>query len=54
VNGQAIQDSGQLLRLVSDLPVGSTATVEYLRDGRRASVEVAVEPLRARQQRGRR
>jgi len=48
VNGQAIQDSGQLLRLVSDLPVGGTATVDYLRDGRRRSVPVTVEPLQAR------
>ncbi|MDP1571984.1 MAG: trypsin-like peptidase domain-containing protein [Vicinamibacterales bacterium] len=48
VNGQAIQDSGQLLRLVSDLPVGGTATVDYLRDGRRRSVQVTVEPLQAR------
>jgi Do/DeqQ family serine protease len=54
VNGQAVQDSGQLLRLVSDLPIGSTATVEYLREGRRRSLQVTVEPLQARQQRGRR
>jgi Do/DeqQ family serine protease len=54
VNGQAVQDSGQFLRLVSDLPIGGTATVEYLREGRRRSLEVTVEPLQARQQRGRR
>ncbi len=48
VNGQAVRDSGQLLRLVSDLPIGSTATVEYLRDGRRRSLQATVESLRAR------
>jgi Do/DeqQ family serine protease len=53
VNGQPIQDSGQLLRLVSDLPVGSTATIDYLRDGRRRSLQVTVEPLQARQPRRR-
>jgi Do/DeqQ family serine protease len=53
VNGQAVQDNSQLLRLISDLAIGSTTTVEYLRDGRRRTAQVRVEQLQERQGRRR-
>jgi Do/DeqQ family serine protease len=53
INGQRIQNSGQFLRLVSDLSIGSTARIDYLRDGSRHTADVTVELLEERQQRRR-
>jgi Do/DeqQ family serine protease len=50
VNGQKITDTAQLVRIVADAQVGSTATLELLRDGRRQAVKVPVEPMQQRRQ----
>jgi S1-C subfamily serine protease len=42
-NGTAITDAGQLYRLISDAPIGSTATLGLLRDGRSVSIKVPIE-----------
>jgi len=41
-NGTAATDSGALSRLVQDATIGSTATVEILRDGRRLQLKIQV------------
>ncbi|HXG88736.1 MAG TPA: trypsin-like peptidase domain-containing protein [Vicinamibacterales bacterium] len=43
VNGQRIGDTATLLKAISDAPIGSTATIEVLRDGRRQTFKVPVE-----------
>jgi serine protease Do len=42
-NGTEITDPGHLERLMSDAPIGSTATVTLIRDGRRREVRVPIE-----------
>jgi S1-C subfamily serine protease len=42
-NGTAVTDAGQLYRLISDAPIGSTATLGVLRDGKSVSVKVPIE-----------
>ena len=41
-NGQDVDDPGHFLRLVSDSPIDSIASLEVLRDGRPAHIEVVV------------
>jgi serine protease Do len=41
-NGTAIDDGGVLLRLVQDAAIGSTATVDVIRDGRRIQLRVPI------------
>ncbi len=43
VNGQPIIDTATLLKLISDAPIGSTATVDVLREGRRQTFKVPVQ-----------
>jgi serine protease Do len=43
VNGTKIGDTATLLKLISDAPIGSTATVEVLRDGQRRTLRVPIE-----------
>ncbi len=43
VNGQPIADTATLLKIISDAPVGSTATVEAMREGRRQTFKVPIE-----------
>ena len=43
VNGQPVGDTATLLKLISDAPIGSTAVVEVLRDGRRQSFKIPVQ-----------
>jgi S1-C subfamily serine protease len=43
-NGTAIADGGQLSRLIQDAPIGGTATMTIVRDGRRLELKV---PIRA-------
>jgi len=50
VNGQPISDSGQLLRAISDAPIGSAATIEVIRAGRRQTFKVPVEQQQERRQ----
>jgi 2-dehydropantoate 2-reductase len=42
-NGTTITDAGQLYRLISDAPVGSTASLGLLREGQAVSVKVPIE-----------
>ncbi|HVL70122.1 MAG TPA: trypsin-like peptidase domain-containing protein [Vicinamibacterales bacterium] len=51
INGTAIEGAQHFLRLLGDTPIGSTATLTILRDGRRATVRVPIEeaqPMRRR------
>jgi len=41
-NGQPVQDPAQLFRLVADAKVGSTATLQVIREGRRIDVKVPI------------
>ncbi len=43
VNGTPIEDVGRFSRLVQDAPIGSTATVTVVREGRRVQLQVPVE-----------
>jgi Do/DeqQ family serine protease len=43
VNGQPISDTATLLKMVSDAPIGSTAVIDVLRDGRRQTFKVPVQ-----------
>ncbi|HEY3093238.1 MAG TPA: PDZ domain-containing protein, partial [Vicinamibacterales bacterium] len=47
-NGTAITDGGPLTRMIQDAAIGSTATVEILRDGRR--VQLKIQIVRAAEQ----
>ncbi|MGQ0732876.1 MAG: trypsin-like peptidase domain-containing protein [Acidobacteriota bacterium] len=51
VNGQRIGDTATLLKVISDSPVGSTAAIEVLRDGRRLTFKVPIERQGQRQRR---
>jgi serine protease Do len=42
-NGTVITDAGQLYRLISDAPIGSTATLGVLREGKLQSIKVPIE-----------
>ena len=42
-NGTTITDAGQLYRLISDAPIGSTATLGVLREGKAQSIKVPIE-----------
>jgi serine protease Do len=42
-NGTAVSDPGHLERLMSDAPIGSTATVGVIREGRRLDVRVPIQ-----------
>jgi S1-C subfamily serine protease len=42
-NGTNITDVGQLYRMISDAPIGSTATFGVLRDGKSVTVRVPIE-----------
>jgi Do/DeqQ family serine protease len=43
VNGQPVHDTSTLLKLISDAPIGSTVTVDVLREGQRRSFRVVIE-----------
>ena len=42
-NGQRVEDTGQLLRLVADAKVGTTATVSIVREGKKVELKVPIE-----------
>jgi serine protease Do len=42
-NGQTVQDASHLLRLVADTPIGTTVTLEVVREGERRDVRLRVE-----------
>ena len=43
VNGHRINDTATLLKVISDAPIGSTATIDVLRDGTRRTFKVPIE-----------
>jgi serine protease Do len=43
VNGQDIANTSQFVKAIADSPIGSTARIEYLRDGKRNTVRIEVE-----------
>jgi Do/DeqQ family serine protease len=43
VNGTRVGDTATLLKLISDAPIGSTVTIEVLREGRRLTFKVPIE-----------
>ncbi len=43
VNGQAVANPSQFVRVVADTDIGSTARIEVLRDGKTSTIRVAVE-----------
>jgi Do/DeqQ family serine protease len=49
VNGQAVANSSQFVRLIADSTIGSTARIEFLRDGKITSVRLTVERQQPRQ-----
>jgi serine protease Do len=49
VNGTAVNDAAHLSRLVSDAPIGSTARVGIIREGRRLEVQVPIGSSGGRQ-----
>jgi Do/DeqQ family serine protease len=49
VNGQAVTNTSQFVRLIADSQIGSTARLEFLRDGKSTSVRLTVERQQPRQ-----
>jgi serine protease Do len=47
-NGQPVEDASQLLRLVADARIGSTATLGVMREGRRMELKVPVSQVTSR------
>jgi Do/DeqQ family serine protease len=43
VDGHKIGDTATLLKLISDAPIGSTVSIEVLRDGKRQTIKVPIE-----------
>jgi S1-C subfamily serine protease len=43
VNGVRVGDTATLLKVISDAPIGSTATIELVREGRRQTIKVPVQ-----------
>ena len=41
-NGTAITDGGPLTRMIQDAAIGSTASVEVIRDGRRIQLKIPI------------
>lgn len=54
VNDKPVADAAQLVRAVADLPIGSAAAIEFVRDGARRTVRIPVEQQQERQPRARR
>jgi len=41
-NGNAVTDSGPLQRMIQDSTIGSTATIDVIRDGRRMQIKIPI------------
>ncbi|MCU0251031.1 MAG: trypsin-like peptidase domain-containing protein [Vicinamibacterales bacterium] len=48
LNGKAVEDMGQMLRLVADAPIGGIVTVGAYRDGRKVEFKATVVAMRPR------
>jgi Do/DeqQ family serine protease len=53
VNGTAIADPSQFVRLIADSPIGSAARIEVLRDGKRSTLRIPIEAQQERRVRRR-
>jgi serine protease Do len=53
VNGTTIVDPSQFVRLIADSPIGSSARVEILRDGKRTTLRIPIEAQQERRVRRR-
>jgi S1-C subfamily serine protease len=53
VNGEAITNSSQFVRLIADTPIGSTVRVEVLRGGETETVRAQIDKQEPRAMRGR-
>ena len=53
VNGTAIADPSQFVRLIADSSIGSTVRIEILRDGRRSTLRIPIEAQQERRVRRR-
>jgi Do/DeqQ family serine protease len=53
VNGQKVSDGAQLVKLIADAPIGSTVSVDVVREGRRRTFKVPVRVLEERPMRRR-
>ena len=53
VNGTAISDPSQFVRMIADSTIGSTARVEILREGRRSTIRIPIEAQQERRVRRR-
>ena len=42
LNGQKVQDPGQLVRLIADAPIGSTAQVDVVRNHQKMTLRVPI------------
>ena len=51
VNGTAIGDTSQFVRIIADAAIGSTARVEVLREGRRTTLRIPIETQQERRAR---
>ena len=49
VNGQAVANTSQFVRLIADSPIGSTIRIEFVRDGRATTVRLTVDRQQPRQ-----
>jgi serine protease Do len=49
INGKPVEGAQSFLRQLSDAPIGSTATLTLVRDGRRATAQVEIDEQRAAQ-----
>jgi serine protease Do len=48
VNGQKISDGSQLVKIIADAPIGTSVSVDVLRDGKRRTYKVSVQRLEDR------
>ena len=53
VNGKAISDPSQFVRLIADSSIGSTVRIEILREGRRSTLRIPIETQQERRVRRR-
>ena len=53
VNGTAIGDTSQFVRIIADAAIGSTARIEVLRDGKRTTLRIPIETQQERRARQR-
>lgn len=53
VNGTAVNDPSQFVRMIADASIGSTARLEILRDGRRSTLRIPIEAQQERRVRRR-